>query len=91
MSIAWESAMIKLLYFARLRESVGIHEETINLPDSITKVGQLRAWLGERGEPWDTIMTDSKINCAVNCETVPDSAHLTDGDELAFFPPVTGG
>ena len=83
--------MIKLLYFARLRESVGQQEETIKLPDEITNVGELRTWLGKRGEPWNAFMTDPKINCAVNCETVPDSAYVNDGDELAFFPPVTGG
>ena len=83
--------MIKLLYFARLRESVGKQEETIKLPDEITNVGQLRTWLGKRGAPWDALMRDPKINCAVNCEAVPDGAHINDGDELAFFPPVTGG
>ena len=83
--------MIQLRYFASLRERLGIDAEDIE-PTSGATVAELRAYLRTRGEPWDQALAEEqRILAAVNQEMArPDSA-IADGDEVAFFPPVTGG
>jgi len=88
--------MITLRYFASLRERVGRESESFDLaggPDagSMTVSG-LRARLAARGGG-HALLTDSgaRILCAVNQELARDDAPVRDGDEVAFFPPVTGG
>jgi molybdopterin synthase sulfur carrier subunit len=84
--------MIKLLYFARLRESLGIGREEMALPAGVSTLGALRAHLSVRGEAWAREMAAGRnLRAAVNQEIAGPDTPLKDGDEVAFFPPVTGG
>jgi len=80
--------MLKVLYFANLREAIGTGAESIELPAGVTTVGQLRAALGARHE---ALLTAKNLRAAVNQKMCGLDAPVTDGDEVAFFPPVTGG
>lgn len=83
--------MIKVLYFARLRESVGIAEEMLNVADGIS-VGDLMKLLAARGSQWQQEFDGCRlVRAAVNQVLVPDNTQIRHGDEVAFFPPVTGG
>lgn len=84
--------MIKLVYFARLREALGCAAEDVALPADVTDVGTLRAWLGQRGGAWaEGLASDTTVRAAVNQEMAANDTRVTSGDEVAFFPPVTGG
>jgi sulfur-carrier protein len=84
--------MIKLLYFAKLREDLGTATEEIALPESITTVAALRGYLTERGGPWASALAQQRaVRIAVNQEMAQASTPVRAGDEVAFFPPVTGG
>lgn len=83
---------MKLVYFARIREQLGCDEERITLPPGLVTLGQLVDWLAQqRGEPWASVLTAPDLICAVNQEVVGLEVTLSDDDEVAFFPPVTGG
>jgi len=83
---------LKVLYFARLREIVGIASEELPLPEGVTDVAGLRGWLAGRGGVWQQALDGCRqIRVAVNQELVADTSAVGDGDEVAFFPPVTGG
>ncbi|MBV1882285.1 MAG: molybdopterin converting factor subunit 1 [Pseudomonadales bacterium] len=83
--------MIKVLYFARIREALGQDEEKIPF-DSFVNVRELKAQLMARGGVWETTLGDKKgVLVAVNQEMASLDYTLDDGDEVAFFPPVTGG
>lgn len=82
---------IKLLYFASLRESLGQAGEQLDLPEGVTTVGALRAHLSARGETWARLAPGHNVRAAVNQTMVADEAAIASGDEVAFFPPVTGG
>lgn len=84
--------MVKVLYFARLREALGMSAETVELPATVQNVSQLMASLAARGGVWQEQFDGCRqIRAAVNQELVADSAGIKPGDEVAFFPPVTGG
>lgn len=84
--------MLKLLYFARLREALGTAREEIALPEDVTDIAGLMAWLARRGGVWQEEFTGCRpLRAAVNQELMANSAAIHDGDEVAFFPPVTGG
>jgi molybdopterin synthase sulfur carrier subunit len=83
--------MIQLRYFASLREILGIGEETVSLPDAVDTVAGLQQWLQTRGEPWRDALADERLLVAVNQEVGDMQTAVTDGDEVAWFPPVTGG
>ena len=81
-----------LLYFAWVRQKIGTSEETLALPSGVKTVGELAAWLQMRGAGYGEAFADmSRLRAAVNQEHVGFDAPLSDGDEIAFFPPVTGG
>ncbi len=81
---------IHLRYFASLREQLG-SAETVDLPDGLT-VGQLRDQLLARSAAYAQALSRARaVRCALNQTLCKEDARLTDGDELAFFPPVTGG
>jgi molybdopterin synthase sulfur carrier subunit len=84
--------MIKLLYFARLREALGIAQEEIAVPNDVADIQQLMAWLAQRGGAWQEEFTGCRpLRAAINQELVDNTAAIHDGVEVAFFPPVTGG
>lgn len=80
---------VKILYFAGLRETLGIGSETLDLPADVATVGGLRDWLVGLGR--DKLASARNLRCAVNQEMSGPDAAVRDGDEIAFFPPVTGG
>jgi len=83
---------IELKYFASVRESLGVAYESVELPESIGTVGELRAWLRARGGAWgETLAEGRALRMACNQTMTDAAARLTDGCEVAFFPPVTGG
>jgi len=84
--------MLKLLYFARLREALGIAAEEVDVPDRVTDVQGLMGWLAKRGGAWQEEFAGCRpLRAAVNQVLVANSASFKAGDEIAFFPPVTGG
>lgn len=84
--------MITILYFAWLRERTGLSEETLALPDSGMTVAGLIALLAGRGPGHAAAFQNRRtIRCAVNQEFADPDTILRAGDEVAFFPPVTGG
>ncbi len=84
--------MIKVLYFARLREQLGTAGEEIPSPAEPTTVADLAALLHRRGGVWSEVLAEGEtILAAVNQEMARPETPVEDGDEVAFFPPVTGG
>ncbi len=82
---------IHLLYFAGLREALGVATEELELPAGVATVAALRELLAARGAPWTALITAKNLRAAVNQEMAGPDALLQAGDEVAFFPPVTGG
>ena len=83
---------MKLLYFAWLRAKIGIAEERVELPADVATVAALLDWLRSRGPRFADALKDPKIvRVAVNQEYVGGDHQLQPGDEVALFPPVTGG
>ena len=81
-----------ILYFAWVRQKLGTGEECIELPERIRTVAQLASYLRERGSAFADVFSDLKrLRAAVNQEHVGWDASLSANDEVAFFPPVTGG
>lgn len=86
------SRSVRLLYFARMRENLGVSAEEATLPEGVDDVRGLMRWLSSRGGVWQEEFDGCRqIRAAVNQELVADAAPVAAGDEVAFFPPVTGG
>lgn len=79
---------LKILYFAGLREAIGSGAENVELPAGVATVGALRAALGQRHA---ALLTTKNLRAAVNQQMAGMEAPVAAGDEVAFFPPVTGG
>jgi molybdopterin synthase sulfur carrier subunit len=85
-------ACVNLLYFARVREALGLEEERRNLPDSVRTVRDLMAWLvGLDTRYAEAFAAPEKLRCAIDQVVAPFDALLEGAREIAFFPPVTGG
>lgn len=80
---------VKVLYFASLKEALGTSAEAVELPAGVATVGALRDWLVGQGRAG--LATARNLRCAVNQDMAGLDAAVRDGDEVAFFPPVTGG
>jgi len=84
--------MLNILYLARLREDLGCSEEMLSPPHEVRNVADLRAHLIARGGAWaEALAAGRAVRVAVNQEMAASSTLLKAGDEVAFFPPVTGG
>ena len=83
---------MKLLYFASLRQQVGVGAEEVEPPAAVATVGQLVEWLKARSPRHAEAFADlGAIRCAVNQDYARPEDPVRPGDEVAFFPPVTGG
>ena len=80
--------MIKVLFFAQVRELTGSDELSCEVYPTVEA---LRTALAERGDKWALALESGKLLAAVNQTLVEFSQPLSSGDEVAFFPPVTGG
>jgi sulfur-carrier protein len=83
--------MVRLRYFASLREALGTGDEQLELPVDISTVAQLTSWLMKRGPHWHDALNNTRLLTARNQSVVSVDAIVQDGDEIAWFPPVTGG
>ena len=84
--------MITVRYFARYRELLNCEQEQLDYSEKTQTVEKLIAILASRGERWsDVFNSDQRVLSAVNQDMVQTDTVINDGDEVAFFPPVTGG
>ena len=83
---------LTLVYLARLREVLGRRDERVELPADVDTVAALRGWLAARGGAWAIELAPGRaVRIAVNHAVADSATLLRDGDEVALFPPVTGG
>ena len=83
---------VRLLYFAWVREAVGVDGETADVPSGVATAADLIDWLATRGDGYAAAFADpAKLRCAVDQVMVTLDAPLGAPKEVAFFPPVTGG
>ena len=83
---------VKVLYLASLREQLGKPGEDLEVPPAMSTVAGLRTLLMARGGTWQTALGQGKaLRVAVNQEMAQPTTSVKPGDEVAFFPPVTGG
>jgi sulfur-carrier protein len=91
MSAATE-AKVKALYFAWVRERVGRAEEELDPPPTVATVGDLIAWLSQRGEDYARVFEKpSAVRAALDRVHARSDASIAGAKEVAFFPPMTGG
>ena len=81
--------MIKVVFFAQVKELVG--QSALELDDSFTTAEHIRLHLCEQGDRWARALESGKLLVAINQKISPMTACVSAGDEVAFFPPVTGG
>ena len=83
---------VRVLYFAWLRQRTGTAEETVEPEAGIATLRQLETWLAARHPRFgEALASPGLVRCAVNQEHVEDDVALGPADEVAFFPPITGG
>jgi len=83
---------LTILYFASLREALGLDREVIEVPSHVKTVGDLRDWLLARGGVWESALAQGRsVRAAVAQRMAAPDTELTPDAEVAFFPPVTGG
>lgn len=84
--------MLNLIFFARVKEQLDCADMKVDWDDSLSSFEGLKSYLGNlKGDTWIKVLHEDNLVCAVN-QTVVEASHvLEDGDEVAFFPPVTGG
>ncbi|MFU2088590.1 molybdopterin synthase sulfur carrier subunit [Avibacterium avium] len=81
--------MIKVLFFAQTRELIGVDE--IEISGQFTNAEALRQHLSAKGEKWALALDKEKLLVAINQTLASLESEVQNGDEIAFFPPVTGG
>jgi molybdopterin synthase sulfur carrier subunit len=82
---------VTVKFFASVREAVGTSSETLDLPAGVATVGALRDHLAARGEQWRLALGSPALRMAYNQQMCSTDTAVSDGAEVAFFPPVTGG
>ncbi|WP_377839741.1 molybdopterin converting factor subunit 1 [Bosea sp. UC22_33] len=83
---------VRIVYFAWVRERVGLPEETLDIPAELGTIADLVRWLKARGEGYEAAFADEKIvRAALDHVHAKPQARLGQAREIAFFPPMTGG
>ena len=83
---------MKLRYFAWVRERIGVAEEDVDPPAAIATVGELVAWLADKGDGYAYAFENPKvIRAAIDRSHVRADVRIEGAGEIAFFPPMTGG
>lgn len=82
---------VTVKFFASVREALGTASEVLELPAGVSTVGALRAHLAARGDVWQQALGSTALRMACNQVMCDADAAVSDGAEVAFFPPVTGG
>jgi sulfur-carrier protein len=82
---------MRILFFASLKEALKCSELTLEPSPNLKTVNDLIAQLSAQGEPWESALANNKVLVAINQEVSKREDIIKDSDEVAFFPPVTGG
>lgn len=83
---------LRILYFAALRETLGVGSEQVAVPADVTTVSAVRVWLRQRGGVWAEAFAEGRnVRAALDQRMAGLDEPVKEGAELAFFPPVTGG
>ncbi|TCL96796.1 molybdopterin synthase subunit MoaD [Rhizobium sp. PP-WC-2G-219] len=83
---------VRLVYFAWVRERIGVGDEIVSLPDTVVTAGDLIAFLKTRGEDYEAALEhENVIRVAIDQEHVEHDEALGSAREIALFPPMTGG
>ena len=82
---------MKLVYFAWVREQVGVDQEDVDPPENVATVSDLMAWLATRGENYEVFERADALRAAINQEHVDGATAIAGATEIAIFPPMTGG
>lgn len=82
---------IRLRYFASVREKLGVAEEWVILPDDVETIDGVRLFLMQRGSVWSDVLSAGQLKMACQLQMAKPDTKVTEGCEVAFFPPVTGG
>jgi molybdopterin synthase sulfur carrier subunit len=82
---------MKLVYFASLRERIGVGEEERDLPPELRSVADLVAWLSAQDEIYAAAFASGVARAAVDRKHAKPEALIAGAREIAFFPPMTGG
>ncbi|QEH45610.1 molybdopterin synthase sulfur carrier subunit [Aggregatibacter actinomycetemcomitans] len=81
--------MLRVLFFAQTRELIGL--DLIEVEGDFTTAEEVRQYLAEKGDKWALALQSDKLLVAINQTLLPPESAVKNGDEIAFFPPVTGG
>ena len=82
---------VKIVFFASLREELGVNSVDLQISDSSSVSTLISQLADQHSAEWLAILTAVNIRIAVNQNIISEDIGVTDGDEVAFFPPVTGG
>lgn len=84
--------VVTIKFFSLLRETLGTDQLSVDLPQTVTTVAELKQWLADtHGEIWRDMLFQPNVVHAVNQEVASLEQAVAEGDEIAFFPPMTGG
>ncbi len=83
--------MLQLRYFASLRDQLNCESEELSWQDDFSTVNDIKTLLSKRNEHWQKLLSNNTTLIAINQQMVNADSPIKDGDEIAFFPPVTGG
>ncbi|WP_109079336.1 molybdopterin synthase sulfur carrier subunit [Aggregatibacter kilianii] len=81
--------MLRVLFFAQTRELIGL--DSLDIEENFTTAEALRQHLAAKGDKWALALQSDKLLVAINQTLMPLESAVNNGDEIAFFPPVTGG
>ncbi len=82
---------MRLVYFASLRERIGKSAEDVEVPETVRTLAELIAWLGARDEAYAATFSQTIVRAAIDRKHARPDASILGAQEVAFFPPMTGG